>query len=63
MSRVLIVDDDTDFVRAEILITGGRRDAGQDALHSQSCGMLFKPLDPNALLTAVESAVTLAPAA
>ena len=41
-----------------ILVTGGRLDADQDALlHSEACGMLFKPFDPNALLSAIGSAV------
>jgi len=43
-----------------ILMTGGREDAEQDArLRSQACGMLFKPFDPNALLAAIGSAVSL----
>jgi len=43
-----------------VLMTGGREDAEHDArLRSQTCGMLFKPFDPNALLTAIGSAVSL----
>jgi len=43
-----------------VLITGGPEDAEQDArLRSQTCGMLFKPFDPNALLAAIGSAVSL----
>jgi two-component system, NtrC family, response regulator HydG len=47
-----------------ILMTGGRADAEQDdRLRSQAQGMLFKPFDPNALLTAIGSAVSLVQAA
>jgi CheY-like chemotaxis protein len=47
-----------------ILVTGGRLDSDQDALlRAEACGMLFKPFDPNALLDAIGSAVTPAPAA
>ncbi len=43
-----------------VLVTGGRDDAEEDArLRSQTCGMLFKPFDPNALLAVMESAVSL----
>jgi two-component system, NtrC family, response regulator HydG len=43
-----------------VLITGGREDADQDArLRSEACDMLFKPFDPNALLAAIGSAVSL----
>jgi two-component system response regulator HydG len=43
-----------------VLITGGREDTEQDArLRSQTCGMLFKPIDPNALLATIGSAVSL----
>src|SRR5579863_757664 len=43
-----------------VLITGGSEDAEQDArLRSQACDMLFKPFDPNALLAAIGSAVSL----
>jgi two-component system response regulator HydG len=43
-----------------VLVTGGRDDAAEDArLRSQTCGMLFKPFDPNALLAVMESAVSL----
>jgi two-component system response regulator HydG len=43
-----------------VLTTGGPEDAEQDArLRSQTCGMLFKPFDPNALLAAIGSAVSL----
>ena len=43
-----------------VLMTGGREDAEQDArLRSQTCGMLFKPFDPNALLAAIGSTVSL----
>jgi CheY-like chemotaxis protein len=43
-----------------VLMTGGREDAELDArLRSQTCGMLFKPFDPNALLAAIGSAVSL----
>lgn len=43
-----------------VLMTGGPEDAEQDArLRSQACGMLFKPFDPNTLLAAIGSAVSL----
>jgi len=43
-----------------VLMTGGREDAEQDArLRSHTCGMLFKPFDPNALLSAIGTAVSL----
>lgn len=43
-----------------VLMTGGREDAEEDVrLRSQTCGMLFKPFDPNALLAAIGSAVSL----
>jgi two-component system, NtrC family, response regulator HydG len=43
-----------------VLMTGGREEAEEDArLRSQTCGMLFKPFDPNALLTAIGAAVSL----
>jgi two-component system, NtrC family, response regulator HydG len=43
-----------------VLMTGGREDAEEDArLRSHTCGMLFKPFDPNALLTAIGAAVSL----
>ena len=46
-----------------VLMTGGPEDAEQDArLRSQTCGMLFKPFDPNALLAAIGAAVSLAQA-
>jgi len=46
-----------------VLMTGGPEDAEQDArLRSQTCGMLFKPFDPNALLAAIGSAVSLSQA-
>ena len=42
-----------------VLVTGGRDDAEEDRrLRSQTCGMLFKPFDPNALLAVMESAVS-----
>jgi DNA-binding response OmpR family regulator len=42
-----------------VLMTGGQ--AEEDGrLRSQTCGMLFKPFDPNALLAEMESAVSLA---
>ena len=45
-----------------ILVTGGREDAEQDArLRSQTQGMLFKPFDPAALLSAIGSVVTVGP--
>jgi CheY-like chemotaxis protein len=41
-----------------VLVTGD--DGDQDPrLESQSCGMLFKPFDPNTLLAAIGSAVSL----
>jgi two-component system, NtrC family, response regulator HydG len=41
-----------------VLVTGGHDDAEQDPqLRPQIRGMLFKPVDPNALLTAIGSAV------
>jgi len=47
-----------------ILVTGGREDAEQDErLRAQTQGMLFKPFDPNALLMAISSAVSLVQAA
>jgi len=40
-----------------VLVTGGHEDAeGDPRLRSQIRGMLFKPFDPNALLTAIGSA-------
>lgn len=46
-----------------VLMTGGPEDAEQDArLRAQTCGMLFKPFDPNALLAAIGSAVSLSQA-
>lgn len=46
-----------------VLMTGGREDAEEDVrLRSQTCGMLFKPFDPNALLGAIDLAVSLAQA-
>ena len=45
-----------------VLMTGGREDAEQEArLRSHTCGMLFKPFDPNALLAAIGAAVSLEP--
>jgi DNA-binding response OmpR family regulator len=45
-----------------VLMAGGPQEAEQDAqLRSQACGMLFKPFDPNALLAAIESAVSRGP--
>lgn len=42
-----------------VLVTGGHEDAEEDPrLRSQVRGMLFKPLDPNALLAAIGSAVS-----
>jgi DNA-binding response OmpR family regulator len=42
-----------------VLIAGGPRDAEQDErLRSDGCGMLFKPFDPNALLAAIDGAVS-----
>lgn len=42
-----------------VLMTGGSEDAEQDErLRSEACGMLFKPFDPNALLAAIERAVS-----
>jgi hypothetical protein len=44
-------------------MTGGPDDAEQDArLRAQTYGMLFKPFDPNALLAAIGSAVSLSQA-
>ncbi len=46
-----------------LLVTGGHEDVDEDPrLRSQTCGMLFKPFDPNALLSAIGSAVSLAQA-
>lgn len=43
-----------------VLMTGGHEDAEQDAqLRSQTCDVLFKPLDPRTLLAAIGSAVSL----
>jgi len=43
-----------------VLMTGGREDAEQEErLRSLTCGMLFKPFDPNALLAAIGAAVSL----
>jgi two-component system response regulator HydG len=43
-----------------VLVTGGREDADEDArLRSQTGGLLFKPIDPVALLAAIKSAVSL----
>ncbi len=43
-----------------VLVTGGRDDDDNDArLRSQTCGMLFKPFDPNTLLSMMESAVSI----
>lgn len=41
-----------------VLVTGGDADEQDPRLRSQICGMLFKPFDPNALLTAIGSAVS-----
>lgn len=41
-----------------ILVSEGR-EAAEDARLRKTCGMLFKPFDPNALLSAIESAVSL----
>ena len=41
-----------------VLVTGNDGEADQ-RLESQSCGMLFKPFDPNMLLAAIGSAVSL----
>jgi CheY-like chemotaxis protein len=42
-----------------ILVTGSRDEAEDNPeLRSQLCGMLFKPFEPNALLTAIGSAVS-----
>jgi two-component system, NtrC family, response regulator HydG len=42
-----------------VLVAGGDDDDEHDPrLESQSCGMLFKPFDPNALLHAIGSAVS-----
>ncbi len=41
-----------------VLVTGGHAEAEQDP-RLQSCGMLFKPFDPGALLAAIGSAVSL----
>jgi FixJ family two-component response regulator len=42
-----------------VLVTGGEDDEPDARLESKSCGMLFKPFDPNALLAAIGSAVSL----
>jgi two-component system, NtrC family, response regulator HydG len=42
-----------------VLIAGSPQDADADArLRSEACGMLFKPFDPDALLSAIDSAVS-----
>ena len=42
-----------------VLMAGGAQDAEEEArLRLKVCGMLFKPFDPNALLAAIDSAVT-----
>jgi DNA-binding response OmpR family regulator len=42
-----------------VLMAGGPQDAEQDErLRSEACGMLFKPFDPNALLAAIDGAVS-----
>jgi len=42
-----------------VLVTGGHEDAEEDPqLRLQVRGMLFKPFDPNVLLTAIGSAVS-----
>ncbi len=47
-----------------VLVTGGRGDAERaETWRSQICGMLFKPFDPNALLSAIGSAVSASSAA
>ena len=41
-----------------VLVTGGREEDEEDArVKSETCGMLFKPFDPNALLSMMDSAV------
>lgn len=42
-----------------VLVAGGGDNERDPRLESKSCGMLFKPFDPNALLTAIGSAVSL----
>jgi two-component system, NtrC family, response regulator HydG len=43
-----------------VLMTGGQADSEEEVrLRSRTCGMLFKPIDPNALLAMIESAVSL----
>ena len=42
-----------------VLVTGGEGDQHDPRLESHSRGMLFKPFDPNALLAAIGSAVSL----
>jgi DNA-binding response OmpR family regulator len=41
-----------------VLVTGGDADEQDPHWRSQICGMLFKPFDPNALLSAIGSAVS-----
>jgi glycogen synthase len=41
-------------------MTGGREETEEDSrLRSQTCGILFKPIDPDALLLVIETAVSL----
>jgi DNA-binding response OmpR family regulator len=46
-----------------VLMTSDREETEEDSrLRSQTCGMLFKPIDPNALLAVIEAAVSRGPA-
>ena len=42
-----------------VLVTGGEDAEPDPRLETKTCGMLFKPFDPNALLAAIGSAVSL----
>jgi two-component system response regulator HydG len=42
-----------------VLVTGGDDEDADPRLESRSCGMLFKPFDPNTLLAAIGSAVSM----
>jgi DNA-binding response OmpR family regulator len=46
-----------------VLMTSDREETEEDSrLRSQTCGMLFKPIDPNALFAVIEAAVSRGPA-
>jgi DNA-binding response OmpR family regulator len=55
--RVLVVDGDADFVESimPILETAGY---GVERLRLEACGRVFKRFDTNALLAAIDSAVS-----